>query len=84
MADPIRDSLTEIGKRVLDEAREEIRAADAILDSCQWVSVSEYARIYGVDRATVYKWLKHGGILETYRVGSLRRVRHVPPKDKCA
>lgn len=32
MADPIRDGLTEIGTRVLDEAREEIRAADAVIE----------------------------------------------------
>ena len=46
-----------------------------------WVSVSDYAWLYGVDRATVYKWLSVDGILDTYRVGSLRRIRNVPPRE---
>ena len=58
--------------------------ADAVLDQAQWLSIKKYARVYGVDRGTVYKWLAHGGILEVYQVGTLRRIRHQPPREKCA
>ncbi len=47
----------------------------------QWVSLSVYARIYGLDRATVYRLLRLTGVLDTYTVGSLRRIRNVPPRD---
>lgn len=43
-----------------------------------WVSISAYARIYGIDRSTVYKWLD-SGLLTTYRVGKCIRVKHQPP-----
>ena len=47
-----------------------------------WLSISDYARAYGVDRSTVYKFLD-AGLLETYRVrleGILVvRIRNVPP-----
>jgi excisionase family DNA binding protein len=43
-----------------------------------WVSVTTYARIYGVDRATVYKWLREK-LLDTYRVGRVLRVRNLEP-----
>lgn len=42
------------------------------------MSISAYARAYGVDRSTVYKWLD-AGLLVTYRVGRLIRVKHQPP-----
>lgn len=54
------------------------RATDPTSD---WVSISDYARIYGVDRGTVYKWLEIPGTLETYSVGTLRRIRNIPPKE---
>lgn len=44
----------------------------------EWVSISEFARRYGVARGTVYKWLAEE-ILVVYRVGSLIRVRNIPP-----
>jgi excisionase family DNA binding protein len=43
-----------------------------------WVSISGYARIYGVDRSTVYKWLE-AGILDAYRVGRCIRLKNQPP-----
>lgn len=43
-----------------------------------WLSISAYARYYGVSRHTVWKWLQ-GGLLELYRVGRCVRVRHQPP-----
>jgi predicted site-specific integrase-resolvase len=46
----------------------------------EWLSLTAYARVYGVDRATVYKWLD-AGLLETYTVLGLRRIKHQPPSD---
>ena len=47
-----------------------------------WLSVSEYARAYGVDRSTVYKFMD-AGLLDYYRVqipGMLVvRIRNLPP-----
>lgn len=47
-----------------------------------WLSVTDYAQAYGVDRSTVYKFLS-AGILETYKVkldGILVvRIRNLPP-----
>ena len=43
-----------------------------------WLSISAFARAYGVDRGTVYKWLK-SELLDTYRVGKLERIRNLTP-----
>jgi hypothetical protein len=43
-----------------------------------WVSITRYAQIYGVTRQTVSKWLG-AGLLHAYRVGSVVRVRNIPP-----
>lgn len=64
-------------QRVLADAAREIAQSE-------WLTIKAYARIYGVDRGTVYKWLANGGILDTYQVGTLRRIRHQPPREKCA
>jgi len=64
------------------------RATDVPAD---WVSISEYARRYGVDRSTVRKWLSvpavetpqrslSNGILEFYRAPAVIRIRNVPPQ----
>lgn len=45
-----------------------------------WLTIKAYARYYGVDRGTVYKWLRCG-LLTTFRVGRLVRVKHEPPKE---
>lgn len=44
----------------------------------RWVSISAYARIYGVDRRTVYKWLD-AGLLTVYRVDRVVRIKALPP-----
>ena len=67
--------------RVLTDANDALAAADAALS--EWVTVKRYAVIYGIDRGTVYKWLR-AGILDTYRVGTLRRIRNRPPEEKSA
>lgn len=46
-----------------------------------WLSISAYARAYGIDRRTVYKWLE-ARLLITYRVGTLTRIKDQPPQDK--
>lgn len=43
-----------------------------------WLSISAYARAYGIDRVTVYKWLD-AKLLETYRQGGCRRIKNVRP-----
>lgn len=43
-----------------------------------WVSISEYARLYGLTRNTVYKLLDNHS-LETYRVLKIVRIRNVAP-----
>lgn len=47
-----------------------------------WLSVSEYARTYGVDRSTVYKFID-AGLLDYYRVQApgllVVRIRNLPP-----
>lgn len=46
----------------------------------EWLSVTLYAEKYGVDRNTVYKWLK-AGLLVSYRVESLVRIRNLQPNQ---
>jgi hypothetical protein len=43
-----------------------------------WISLAAYARLYGVHRNTVHKWLE-AGLLVTYRVGHVIRVKDAPP-----
>jgi hypothetical protein len=43
-----------------------------------WVSITRYAEIHAVSRPTVYKWLD-AGLLSTYRVDGVVRVRNIPP-----
>lgn len=49
-------------------------------DDPGWLTIKAYARFYAVDRGTVYKWLR-SGLLTTFRVGRVVRVKHQPPKD---
>lgn len=42
-----------------------------------WLSVTEYAASYGIDRSTVYKWLA-AQLLETYREGTILRIKNLP------
>jgi excisionase family DNA binding protein len=44
----------------------------------RWVSISQYARLYGIDRRTVYKWLD-AGLLTVYRVDRVVRIKALPP-----
>lgn len=44
----------------------------------EWVSISRYAVLFGVNRRTVYKWLE-GGLLVCWRVGRVVRIRKQPP-----
>lgn len=46
--------------------------------SAEWMSITRFAEKYAVHRKTVLKWL-HADILLTYRVGSVLRVRDLPP-----
>jgi len=46
----------------------------------EWLSVTAYARVHGVSRRTVQKWLR-AAILKTYRVGTLIRIRNIPPDE---
>jgi len=43
-----------------------------------YVSISTFARIYGIDRGTVYKWLR-AHMLETYKLGKVLRIRNLAP-----
>lgn len=45
-----------------------------------WLSISAYARQYGVHRNTVAKWLESDALI-TYRFGRVVRVRNVPPAN---
>lgn len=49
-------------------------------ESSRWISISQYARLYGVSRPTVYKWLK-AGLLETWKAGRCVRVLNRKPRD---
>lgn len=44
----------------------------------EWVTISAFAQKHGTDRRTVYKWLA-GGLLESYTIGAVTRVRDLPP-----
>jgi excisionase family DNA binding protein len=46
-----------------------------------WLSISAYARAYGIDRGTVYKWLE-ARVVISYRVGRLIRIKDEPPQQK--
>lgn len=50
-------------------------------DPAVWINISRYARAYGVDRKTVYKWLA-AGLLESWRVGMVVRIKHQPPTER--
>lgn len=43
-----------------------------------YLSITKYAKRYGVDRHTVYKWLELG-VLEHYRVLTVIRIKDAPP-----
>lgn len=44
-----------------------------------WLSVSAYARVWGVSRRTVYKWLDEG-LLDSYTAPpSVIRIKNTPP-----
>jgi predicted site-specific integrase-resolvase len=46
----------------------------------RWVSLNQYAVLWGISRSTVRKW-KAQGMLETYRTTKqLLRIRNQPPK----
>lgn len=49
-------------------------------DDPGWLTIKAYCRHYAIDRGTVYKWLR-AGLLTTYRVGRLVRIKHEPPKE---
>jgi hypothetical protein len=51
------------------------RASDPPAD---WLSVTDYAARFGVDRSTVYKWLGED-LLETYRMDNILRIKNLPP-----
>lgn len=46
-----------------------------------WVSITTYARIHGVSRPTVYKWLD-ADLLEYFREGGVVRIKNLPPSVK--
>lgn len=52
------------------------RLEDARQDA--WVSISAYARLYGVHRNTAAKMVKEG-TLKVWRAGKTVRIRNVPP-----
>jgi len=43
-----------------------------------WLSLSAYARTYGLSRHTVYRLLEEHA-LETYRIFKVVRIRNLPP-----
>jgi excisionase family DNA binding protein len=45
-----------------------------------WISVRRYCEIYGLSRATVYKYLD-SGLLESWQVGRVLRVKNEPPQE---
>lgn len=49
-------------------------------DAPGWLSISAYARTWGLTRNTVYKLLENGN-LETYRVLTVVRIRNVSPDE---
>lgn len=49
--------------------------------STDWLSITAYARIYGVHRNTVQKWLS-SHLLVCYRVGRVIRIKDQPPLEK--
>jgi excisionase family DNA binding protein len=50
------------------------------LSENRYLSIAGYARTYGISRHTVYKWLE-AGVLQTYRVDTLVRIKNVPPDE---
>lgn len=46
-----------------------------------WISITLYSQKHGVDRKTVHKWLA-AGLVESYRVQRLIRVKDAPPKER--
>lgn len=48
-----------------------------------WVSISQYARLYGLTRNTVYKLIEQQR-LESYRVLRIVRVKNVSPDQHLA
>lgn len=46
-----------------------------------WVSIKEYAGIYGVHRHTVAKWIE-AGLVIAWKTGKTVRIKRQPPFDK--
>jgi hypothetical protein len=44
----------------------------------EWITITAFADRYGVNRHIVYKWLANK-LLDIYEVGSLLRIRNLPP-----
>ena len=44
-----------------------------------WLSITQYARAYGLDRSTVKKLLDVG-LLDSYKVGRVIRVKNQPAR----
>lgn len=63
---------------VAERRQQRRRASDWPIE---WITVSLFARKYGIDRRTVYKWLDME-LLETYRIGAVTRVRDLKPPHK--
>jgi uncharacterized protein YggL (DUF469 family) len=49
-----------------------------VLARSEWLSIAAYGRCYSADRKTVRKWLE-GGLLITFRVGRVIRIKNQPP-----
>lgn len=46
-----------------------------------WVSIRTYAQQHETTRQTVYKWIE-AGLIDTWRVGQVIRVKNQPPADR--
>lgn len=45
----------------------------------EWLTISGYAKKYNANRRTVYKWIA-AGLLTTFKVGYVVRVKDLPPE----
>lgn len=85
---PVRDGrIVRVNRRAAQRffQYQDARAADTYpldgddMNDAGWVSLSDYASIYGVHRNTVQKW-RAAGLLTCWRTARTVRVKNMPPR----
>ena len=83
MSDQETRDLLDESQATIDRATRDVAHVERLMR--EWISISDYARKYGITRHTVYKFIG-AGVVRFYKVGSLTRIYDAPPQQssRCA